>query len=292
MQAAAPTLNIIGAGRLGRTLARLWSERGVFTIAGLCNRSNESTASAREFIGAGKICGHIADLPDADCWLIATGDADIAATALLLARRLDGQRPLVFHCSGALPASVLEPCRPATLASAHPVHSFAEPQHSLEAFAGSTVTLEGDDEGRALLGRAFSAVGCELLTLNPQQKVLYHTGSVMACNYLTVLLDQSLKVFAAAGIAESSARKLLEPIVTQTVRNNFALGPARALTGPIARGDGETVARQLHALAQVDEKILNSYRTLGQAGVELAKKSGLDEKQVRQLESILREQAQ
>ena len=298
MQSARPTLNVIGAGRLGKTLARLWSERGVFAIAGICNRSLESAQAARDFIGAGNTCARIQDLPDADCWLIATADSDIAATAEQLAARLsttisESERPpLVFHCSGALPASLLAPCRPALLASAHPVHSFAEPQRSLETFAGSTVALEGDDEGKTLLGAAFTKLQCELLTLDPQQKVLYHTGSVMACNYLTVLLDQSLQVFAAAGIDESSAKKLLQPIVAQTVHNNFALGPAAALTGPIARGDSDTVARQLHALAQVDGKTLDCYRALGLAGVELAKKAGLDESQAQPLEKILREQAQ
>ena len=296
MQPALPTLNVIGAGRLGKTLARLWSQRGVFAIAGICNRTLESAAAAREFIGAGTACARIDDLADADCWLIATSDSDIAATAQLLAEHLNatprtGVPRLVFHCSGALPASALAACRPACLASAHPVHSFAEPQRSLNSFAGSTVALEGDAEGRKILGPAFTTLQCELLTLDPQQKVLYHAGSVMACNYLTVLLGQSLDVLAAAGVDEDAARKLLEPIVTQTVRNNFALGPVTALTGPIARGDADTVARQLHALDAVDVSIADSYRILGLAGVKLAEQAGLDREKAQQLNDILREQA-
>lgn len=296
MQPALPTLNVIGAGRLGKTLARLWSQRSIFTIAGICNRTLESATAAREFIGAGTACARIGDLPDADCWLIATSDSDIAATARQLATHLNatpraGAPRLVFHCSGALPASVLAACRPAHLVSAHPVHSFAEPQTSLASFAGSTVALEGDAEGRKILGSAFIALQCDLLTLDPQQKVLYHAGSVMACNYLTVLLGQSLDVLAAAGIDEDTARRLLKPIVTQTVNNNFALGPAAALTGPIARGDGDTVARQIHALDAVDASIADSYRALGLAGVKLATQTGLDAEKAQKLNDILREQA-
>lgn len=301
MRTPLPTLNIIGAGRLGKTLARLWQEQGVFSIAGLCNRSRKSAQAAAEFIGAGDVYTDIMSMPDADCWLIATGDTEITPTARLLAERLQAQgsqenaptpkQPLIFHCSGALPAAALETCRPASIASAHPVHSFADPERSLTTLVGSTVALEGDETGTLLLQHAFAKLGCETLSLSPKQKLLYHTGSVMACNYLTVLLELSLQTFAAAGIDEQSARKLLEPIVTQTVRNNFALGPASALTGPIARGDTETVHRQLQALQNTDKDIAEIYRQLGLAGIELAKKTNLNDKQADRLQSILREQA-
>lgn len=294
------TLNIIGAGKLGQTLGRLWQQQSIFALTGICNRSLHSAQAACAFIGAGQAYQAIEQMPPADCWLIATADSDIAPTAEALANHLAAPAqadkslaaPLVFHCSGALPASILACCRPASIASAHPVHSFADPQRSLETLAGSTVAVEGDEEATPILQRAFSALACDILNLNAEQKVLYHSGSVMACNYLTVLLDQSLKVFQAAGIDEQSARKLLEPIVSQTVHNNFAMGPAQALTGPIARGDADTIARQVKALQKTDKTLLETYRTLGLAGIELAKQSGLEDEKARQLENILREPSQ
>ncbi|MFV8781858.1 Rossmann-like and DUF2520 domain-containing protein [Microbulbifer sp. SA54] len=301
MQTRPLTLNIIGAGRLGKTLARLWQDRGIFSVAGLCNRSRESTQAAVDFIGAGDVYSDIMSMPEADCWLIATGDNEIATSAHRLAERFSARgslkgttaesRPLIFHCSGALPAAALNACRPAAIASAHPVHSFADPERSLTTLQGSTVALEGDDTGTQVLRGAFAMLGCDTLSLSPEQKLLYHTGSVMACNYLTVLLDLSLQTLAAAGIDEQTARKLLEPIVTQTVRNNFALGPAHALTGPVARGDAETVQKQLQALQKTDRAIAEIYRQLGLAGVELAQKTDLSDNQANQLQSILREQA-
>ena len=288
-----PTLNIIGAGRLGRTLARLWYRRGVFAIGGICNRSIESSVSAREFIGAGNAVDKLHAMPPADAWLIAVPDDQIAATAETLAPHLPANgQALVFHCSGALPANALAACTPALLVSAHPVHSFADPQRSLDELPGATVALEGDEAGVARLQHAFHALDCHCLSLTPEQKVLYHTGSVMACNYLTVLMDISLQTFAAAGIDNETAKELLAPIVLQTARNNFALGTERALTGPLVRGDVGTVARQLQALEALAQREpehsapSEAYRTLGKAALPLAKRAGLSETARRQLAAL------
>ncbi|WOX06238.1 Rossmann-like and DUF2520 domain-containing protein [Microbulbifer pacificus] len=289
-----PTLNIIGAGHLGRTLACLWHRRGVFAIGGICNRSVESSAAAREFIGAGTAAESLDTMPPAGLWLIAVPDDQIVSTAQKLASYLPSDRQtLVFHCSGALPASALASCTHATLASAHPVHSFADPQRSLEDLPGATVALEGDIDGMQRLESAFRALDCPCIPLSPEQKVLYHTGSVMACNYLTVLLDLSLQTFAAAGIDGATAKQLLAPIVLQTANNNFALGPERALTGPLVRGDVETVTRQLQTLeklAQINPgtaALAETYRTLGKAALPLAKRAGLSDTARRQMSDLL-----
>jgi len=293
------TLNIIGAGNLGRTLARLWSERQLFRIGSVCNRSLSSARAATAFIGAGSASADIASMAPADLWLIATPDDHIESVARALATHLHAhtasQPPIVFHCSGALPASALSACTGSQLASAHPVHSFANPAQSVGNLPGSFVALEGDPHAREQLEIAFTGVDCTCITLNPQQKVLYHTGSVMACNYLTVLLDLSLQTFAAAGIEDHTARQLLEPIVLQTAKNNFALGPEKALTGPLVRGDIQTVSRQLDALTQQTDtgpggstpSLAEVYRLLGKAALPLAQKAGLNPANARKLETLL-----
>lgn len=280
------TLNIIGAGRLGRTLGRLWQTHGFFRIQSICNRTLESAQSAVEFIGAGSASPSIETLTDADCWLIASGDAQIAPIAKQVATRLE-EGNIVFHCSGALSSKVLSPCRPATIASAHPVHSFADPQQSLRTLADSSTTLEGDNHAVALLRRAFAALGCKTLSIEPENKTLYHAGSVLACNYLTGLMDLSLRTFAAAGIDGKQARRLLKPIVLQTAQNNMQLGPEKSLTGPIARGDLDTVAAQVDVLQKLDPQLAQCYRQLGLACVELARRGQLADDDADQLAELL-----
>ncbi|GAB2517120.1 Rossmann-like and DUF2520 domain-containing protein [Microbulbifer agarilyticus] len=307
------SLNVVGAGKLGRTLAALWHASGVFEIAGLFNRSAENAREARDFIGAGTAVSDLSKLPPAQVWLLAVPDDQIASTATALPPIIAqhppqaGRPPILFHCSGALPASVLAASGADLLASAHPVHSFADPKRSLTDLPGSTVALEGSEEAINVLEPAFTALSCNCIHLGSSQKVLYHTGSVMACNYLTVLMDLSLQVFQAAGIDNKSAMALLEPIVLQTVKNNFALGPAKALTGPLVRGDVATVARQTGALRQLAEStdtsgagseatsgiqaatLATMYRALGKAALPLAEKAGLSQDARRQLQSIFDE---
>ncbi|WP_346836921.1 DUF2520 domain-containing protein [Microbulbifer sp. SAOS-129_SWC] len=285
-----PTLNIIGAGKLGRTLGRLWHQQGVFQIQSVCNRSAASSAAAVAFIGAGSTADTIATMADADCWLIASGDSQIADLAATLGARLAGRSDcVVFHCSGALSSTELSPCRPAAVASAHPVHSFADPARSLQTFAGSSVAVEGDAAAISLIGDAFTALQCTLLNIAPENKTLYHAGSVIACNYLSALMDLSLRTFAAAGIERAQALQLLEPIVVQTAQNNMQLGPEQSLTGPIARGDRATVAAQLRALGAVDMRVAEYYRQLGLACVELARRGDLPPADADALEELLRE---
>ncbi|GAA5523798.1 hypothetical protein Maes01_00347 [Microbulbifer aestuariivivens] len=309
------TLNIIGAGKLGRTLGRLWQERGFFEVQTVCNRSLKSALTAVRFIGAGKAAGSIGEMPAADCWLIASGDRQIAALATELANHLHSlavtnsrapghsdddhtaanrktndsrtDRPVVFHCSGALGSSVLAPCRPAAIASAHPVHSFADPARSVATLAGTAVAVEGDSDALTVLNDAFGALGCRTLAIASEHKSLYHAGSVFACNYMTALMDLSLQCFAAAGIDEAEALSLLQPIVLQTARNNLELGPAASLTGPIARGDTATVASQLKAVAGTSPLLAANYRQLGLACVELARRGDLPAEIAEQLNALL-----
>ncbi len=267
------SLNIIGAGNLGKTLGRLWHEVGCFRVESVCNRRSASTRSAVEFIGAGRVASEIEGMPDAASWLIATPDDQIETVALRLARRLEeasGPAPIVFHCSGSLSSRALASCDSALLASAHPVHSFADPMTSLRSLAGCSVALEGDGSALPVLKEAFARIGCPTLSITAEKKSVYHAGSVFACNYLTGLLELSLRCFAASGISRSEATRLLRPILEQTVDNNLRLGPMNALSGPIARGDVLVVEAQLRALSALDEELVDAYRLLGKVCLSLA----------------------
>lgn len=290
---AAPRLNIIGAGHLGQTLARLWHSAAAFTIGNIVNRTPESSASAARFIGAGTAAESLNACAPAEFWLISVPDSAIAEVATALAAHLSANassgdsRPCVFHCSGALSSEVLAAlaecgCK---VASAHPVHSFATPEQSVAQFAGSWVALEGP--AAAALEPRFDAIGARCFHLQASDKSLYHCATAIACNYLSGLMDYSFSVFEQAGIPQEQAAQLLAPITAQTLDNNMQLGPARALTGPIARGDAATVRDHLRCL-QARGLNPDLYRSLGQQTLQLAERNGkLSEEQVRALRETL-----
>jgi predicted short-subunit dehydrogenase-like oxidoreductase (DUF2520 family) len=104
----------------------------------------------------------------------------------------------------------------------------------------------------------------------PQSKIIYHAATVFVCNYLTALMEVGLRCFEKAGVGRETAVQLAEPLVRETVDNLFKLGPVRALTGPIARGDVSVVAQQTEALGQWDADLRGLYEALGRVALELS----------------------
>lgn len=271
------TLNIIGCGKLGCSLGLLWrrcgNDVGAFVLLDILNRSPASAQQACAFIGAGREASSFDDLRHADVYLIAAGDDQIAAccNALAAAGKLQ-PGSIVFHCSGALSSLELASASAlgAAVASIHPIRSFASPQLVADSFAGTWCGSEGDIAALAILGPAFEAIGAQLVTIEREQKTLYHAAAVFASNYLVTLIDVAQQAYVAAGIAPELALKLIQPLLSESAANAFRLGPAAALTGPIARGDLATVARQSQALQQWQPQLAGLYDQFAGVTTELA----------------------
>lgn len=274
VQASKRCLNFIGCGHLGQTLGYLWAEAGIVSIAQVLNSSLQSSQAAVEFISQGQAIGSFQDLNRADLYLLACPDKALETCCAQLAQaKVLRAGDIVFHCSGALASTILQPLKEqgAYIASVHPIKSFAQPQQAVLSFQATYCGVEGDAEALAVLEPLFQAIGGISFNINAQQKTLYHAASVFACNYLVALQSLSLRVFAQAGVEQDLALKILQPIVQDTVANLFKLGSIDALTGPIARGDAEVVAKQLAALQTNFPLEAEVYRLLGLEALQLAR---------------------
>ena len=272
-----PVLNIIGCGRVGRALARLWREHGVFDLGDVNDHTAEKSRAAVAFIGGGRACAEIAHMRAADVWLLAPPDDHIAACC----NELSGGAALaagnvVFHCSGALPSGILDAAvaRGAAVASVHPLKTFADAAAAAKTFAGTSCAVEGEAAALSVLKPAFERIGANLFQIDASAKTLYHAASVLVCNDLTALLESGARCFEAAGLPRADAMRMVEPLVRETLDNVFRLGTTAALTGPVARGDVEVVKRQLAALSLADPRLDAVYRSLGVIAAGLAAAQG------------------
>jgi predicted short-subunit dehydrogenase-like oxidoreductase (DUF2520 family) len=258
------TLNIIGAGHVGRVLGKVLAARGAFTVQDVLTRSQASAQEAVAFIGSGRAVDSYAALRPADSCLLAVSDDQIATACASLAAAMALRGVLVWHCSGALASDALAPARVtgAVVASAHPIRSFADPAAVARDFAGTFCGVEGDAAALEILNAALTAAGAQVVQIDPAAKTVYHAAAVFASNYLVTVLDAALQAYQAAGIPEPQARALAEPLATETLANVFRLGPARALSGPIARGDHLTVEKHERALEQWNPRVAELYRAL------------------------------
>lgn len=246
-----PSLSIIGGGHLARTLGRLWQQQGDIDLRDVLSRSPASAEAACRFISGGRPVVNYADLTPSDIYLIATPDDQITACCeQLAASGTVRQGVVVFHCSGALPSAVLAPAAAcgALTASIHPVRSFASPDQVALSFAGTWCGVEGTEAALAVLRPLFTGIGAKLVDIDPASKTVYHAAAVFASNYVVALLDVAVQAYAHAGIPEDVAMQMMAPLVRKTVDQAFEAGTAAALSGPIARGDMETVERQQAAV--------------------------------------------
>lgn len=271
------TINIIGPGRVGRTLGALLARSGLCTVQDILSAEFATAQAAVKFIGAGRAVRKLAELRVADLWLLTPPDAAIAPVAAALAGcgvvRSDD---VVFHCSGSQASGILAVRGlPSTrIASVHPLKSFAEPAQAVDTFSGTWCTVEGDEQALALLRPLFEQLGARIAVIDAAAKPVYHAASVLVCNDLTALMEAGLRVYEHAGLERATAQAMMAPLVRETLENVFRLGPARALTGPVARGDHAVVTRQLAALATLDPRIVEVYRALGAIALDLARAQG------------------
>lgn len=283
------TLNVIGAGRVGRALALLWREKDTFAVQDVLDGSPEGARAAVAFIGAGNPVGAIEGLRAADVWMITTPDREIAGSAAKLSGVVRAG-DVVFHCSGSMASSELAAAgtRVASVASVHPLKSFADPREAARTFAGTYCAAEGDSGALEVLVPAFERIGGRISRIDPQLKTVYHAASVIVCNYLTALLETGLRSYEKAGLDRDTATRMMAPIVRETLENVLALGTTRALTGPIARGDHAVVAGHLEALDAWNARVAAIYRELGAVALDLAREQGeADSDALARIEALL-----
>jgi predicted short-subunit dehydrogenase-like oxidoreductase (DUF2520 family) len=190
-------------------------------------------------------------LPATDIiWLCHTDDA-LHETASRLARKPGWRGKTVFHSSGALTSEVLAPLRRAGahVASLHPMMTFVPgttPRMQAVPFA-----VEGERRAVAVARQIVHDLGAEVFEIRKKAKVLYHALGSFSSPLVVATLVTAERVGRAAGLTRSQTRKIMGPILQQTLRNYLERSAAAAFSGPIKRGDLETVRRHVAELKRV-----------------------------------------
>ena len=261
-------VNIIGAGHLGQTIGYLLNQTSAFKLGGIYTRSEVSGLDAINFMGGGFYCADILSLPAADVTFITTPDNAIRSACERLSSNPQLKlNSLVLHGSGALTSDELNAVKElgCHIASVHPMQSFARPDLSIQQYAGTYCAVEGEPEGILRAREIFDAIGSICYEIDKQHKSAYHAAGVFASNYVVTLSQQALACMQQAGVDDKLAMQVITGLMRGTLSNlEQTLSPREALTGPIKRGDYETVNQHLNA---IHEKKL--YAMLGNATLPL-----------------------
>lgn len=282
---ALPRIAIIGPGRVGTALGALAARAG-WPVAAVGGGGAGKAQAAAELIGAGaRACQSAAEAAAAagagGLVLLTVPDGAIAPVcAELAAAHALARGSVVAHCCGALPADVLAPARDecgCLIGSIHPLQTFPTVQAAMEYMAGVFCFCEGDEQAVVVLEKLAGAIGGRAVRIASQAKALYHAAACVASNYLVALMDDSAALAEAAGIDAATWRAAVAPLVRATAANIERMGCQRALTGPIARGDAETVGGHMAAIAAIAAgrpSLLGLYGLLGRRTIALAQRAG------------------
>ena len=209
---------------------------------------------------------------------LAVPDGAVAETAARLAR-LDAPAGVSFvHCSGALGLDALAALRGRhAVGSFHPLQSFPAPRPA-SAFRGATFAVDASTPAlRRRLEALARGLGGRPRRVDDESRALYHAAAVYASNYVVAVVESAVEILEAAGWSRRDATAALVPLVEGAVASIRERGTVRALTGPVRRGDAETVRRHLEALAtDGNPKLEATYRMLGAVALGIAKDAGLD----------------
>ncbi len=246
------TFNIIGAGRLGKALTRSLIKSGQAQLKAICNADFSKAKLVVEQMGSGVAVSRLADLPAADLTFITTPDDLISQVASQLAseKRLNPQS-IVIHCSGVLSTSVLAPLKDlgCHLATIHPLKAFKAGNDDPLIFQDCDCVVEGDVEAVKIGSTLFEKLGARIIQINQEDKTIYHAAAVTASNYLVTLAATAVQLFNQAGISKVLAKEMTENLMTSSLNNiKQSENTADALTGPLQRGDLNTLAKHLEVL--------------------------------------------
>ncbi|HEY4000063.1 MAG TPA: Rossmann-like and DUF2520 domain-containing protein [Candidatus Xenobia bacterium] len=253
---------VVGAGPVGRGLARLLVERGY--RVGIASR--HTAAEAAEWSGA-----HAISHPGTARWVFLTPSDDaLPAVVQTLSPHLPGRIKVVAHLSGSQPASVLRlPGSTYEVVSMHPVANLPDPTTAARRLATCWFGVEGDAAAVAQARSLIERWGAHTFTLDPAAKVLYHAGACVAAGYLCTLLAAAEDLWRQAGVAPEAVSEVLPELAHGMLESVRLQGPAAALTGPLQRGDADTIRRHLEVLQEQSPQWLDLYRSVGRATLAL-----------------------
>jgi predicted short-subunit dehydrogenase-like oxidoreductase (DUF2520 family) len=193
-----------------------------------------------------------------------------------------------LHLSGAVSTDVLAPLHGAGYAvgSMHPLQSVADPWMSGDRLVGATFSVAGEPAALGAARRLVSELAGEAIVVPHAQRVIYHTAAVFASNYVVALMAAATRLMVEAGVDEAAALRALASLARGTLDNVVQIGPRAALTGPVARGDVDTIRLHLARLSGEDRAL---YCALGREALRLAQAAGLDDRRAEELERLLTE---
>ena len=275
---------IIGPGHVGRGLFRAFRASGV-EVVGLHGKRPSAVATSNGDIPK--------EAAQANVVIVCVRDQQLDDAMEEIAVAARGGRiardTVILHTS-----AIAEPNGLTALSSAgypggtfHPLIPFTDPDISAELLRRAWIGIDGENAAKNASRRLAGHLGARTLEIPPGRKAAYHAAAVISSNFPVVLASVAGHLLHQIGIPDASAYQAVDALMTGAVTNMKQTMPDDALTGPVVRGDAETVGKHLRALEGL-EPAREIYRALSSAAVEIARTRGTDARKLAAVGALLR----
>ena len=274
---------IIGPGHVGRGLSRAFRASGVQLIGLHGKRASGVSTSTGAFPP---------ELSGANVVIVAVRDSqlDTAIEELIAAASSRELAPgtVVLHTSAIADPEGLASLRAKGFAAGtfHPLVPFTDPDAAADLLRRGWIGVDGDNAAVNASRRLAGQIGARTLDIPAGKKAAYHAAAVISSNFPVVLASVASRVLRDCGVPEGSALQAVESLMSGALSNMKQAMPDDALTGPIIRGDTETVGKHLRVLKNHGDA-RGVYRALSSAAVNIAQRRGTDPKKLAALTGML-----
>lgn len=282
-------IGFIGAGKVGTSLGHYFAQHDL-PLSGYFSRSRSSSELASEFTGSDIFEDLSGLLMESSIVFITTGDDQIAGIVDLLFQSGGiTEHHTIIHTSGALSTDLFESLKKTNcgLCSLHPIMSFSDIKTAAKNLNETVFTLEGNKKGLADIESILAIAGNPYFVINKDHKVLYHAAACILSNYLVTLIDSGFELLKTTGIPADQISQAFLPLIKATIGNIEKSGPVAALTGPLVRGDENTIATHLQSIKAQTPDYLDLYQTMGLATIDMIKDKRIDSEKYNQLKNLL-----
>ncbi len=272
-----PNVSIIGAGRVGASLAMALHAAG-YPVVSVISRSGAQAIAVAKSVKCRKASTRMEDIdPSSEMILITVPDDAVSGVAKGLAnvKRLRFRNVFIAHTSGVLSSAILAPLRKrgALVASVHPVQTFPEGRKRTK-LEGICFGVDGETNAVTRAEKLIHDLGSRMVVVPESLKPLYHIACVFSSGYLIVVLNAIQKLSGKLQL-KASWTEVFGPLLTGAMKNTIEHSAAASLTGPVMRKDLKTIGLHFESLANHAPEFIPFYLV---AGIEVARVAHEDHK--------------
>lgn len=261
-------IGFIGAGKVGRALGIYFHSKGLEVTGYNSLDEKDAIDASTRVLGSALSLSELVEL--SDIIFITVNDDHIESVAKAIVNECNPKNKIFAHTSGAHSSHTIDVILKmgGTTASIHPLQSFADVDLVQDMLPDTAFSVEGIGE-RYLEFKSWMSLWTDnWFEIKAEDKGRYHMAAAIVSNYLVSVLNYGIGVMESIGLSEKSAIDALKPLIDGSIKNVYEKGKVHSLTGPISRGDIQTIENHLSVLED-DEKEL--YKMLGLKTLDIAR---------------------